>query len=174
MKTLTAYYSRSGNTKKVAEAISKAIGSDLEEITEPRGRGGLLGFLRSGSEARGEKTSNINPPKNDPANYDLLIVGTPIWAGNLSSPVRAYLARVAGKTKRVAYFVTLAGDDYTKTIVDMEKIAGHSEATLTIRQTELKNPSYIEKVNKFVDSIKRIKNCAHSVSVNYQLVCATQ
>ena len=39
MKTLTIYYSRSGNTKKLAESISKAVGGDLEEITEPHGRG---------------------------------------------------------------------------------------------------------------------------------------
>ena len=48
IKILTVYFSRSGNTRKVAEAISKAVVSDLEEIMEPRGRGGSISWLRSG------------------------------------------------------------------------------------------------------------------------------
>ena len=154
MKTLTVYYSRSGNTKKVAEAISKVIGGDLEEITEPRGRGGILGFLRLGREARGEKMSVINSSKYDPTNYDLLIVGTPIWAGNLSSPVRTYLTKAAGKTKRVAYFATLGGNNVSATYAAMEKITGHPEATISIPQPELKGASYLEKVNKFVETLQ--------------------
>jgi flavodoxin len=154
MKTLTVYYSRSGNTRKVAEAISKNVGGDIEEITEPHGRGGPIGWLRSGREATGEMIASINPPKNDPAGYDLLIVGTPIWGGKLSSPVRAYLIKVAGKTKRVAYFVTMMGNDDSATYAAMEKIAGHPVATLSISQTELKGSAYLDKVKKFVDTLR--------------------
>jgi len=156
MKTLTVYYSRSGHTKKVAEAISKAMGSDLEEITEPRGRGGIIGWLRSGREARGEKLSVINPSKYDPTNYDILIVGTPIWAGNISSPVRTYLTKAAGKTKRVAYFATLGGNDDSATYAAMEKITGHPEATLSIPQMEMKDSAYLKKVNKFVETLQTL------------------
>jgi flavodoxin len=155
MKTLTIYYSRSGNTKKLAEAISKSVGGDLEEITEPHGRGGPLGWLRSGREASGDMMSVINPPKNDPASYDLVIVGTPIWAGKMSSPVRAYLTKVAGKTKRIAYFATiLAGSDDSATYAGMEKITGHPEATLSIPVNELKGLAYLDKVNKFVETLQ--------------------
>jgi flavodoxin len=108
MNILTVYYSRSGNTKKVAETISNTIGGDLEEITESRSRAGPLGFLLSGREAQGEITSTINSLKYDPSNYDLLIIGTPIWAGKISSPVRTYLKKVVGKTNKVAYFATRA------------------------------------------------------------------
>jgi flavodoxin len=154
MKTLTVYYSRSGNTRKLAEAISKAVGGDLEEITEPRERGGLIGWLRSGREATGEMTASINPVKNDTASYDLLIVGTPIWGGKLSSPVRAYLTKIAGKAKRVAYFVTMMGNDDSATYAAMEKIAGHPKATLSISQTELNGSAYLDKVNKFAETLR--------------------
>ena len=154
MKTLTVYYSRSGNTRKVAEAISKNIGGDIEEITEPHGRGGPIGWLRSGREATGEMAASINPPKNDPAGYDLLIVGTPIWGGKLSSPVRTYLTKVAGKTKRVAFFVTMMGNDDSATYAAMEKIAGHPVATLSISQTELKSSAYLDKLNKFAETLR--------------------
>lgn len=155
MKTLTVYYSRSGNTKKVAEAILKAIGGEIEEITEPHGRGGPLGWLKSGREATGEMMSVINTPKNDPASYDLVIVGTPIWGGKLSSPVRTYLIKVAGKTKRIAYFTTMSGNDDSATYAAMEKIAGHPEATLSIPQTDLNGSAYLDKLNKFVETLRK-------------------
>jgi flavodoxin len=154
MKTLTVYYSRTGTTKKVAEAISKALRGDIEEITEPNGRGGFLGWLKSGREATGEMASVINPPKNNPASYDMIIVGTPIWGGKLSSPVRAYLIKAAGKTKRVAYFATMAGNDDSETYAAMEKITGHPEATLSIPQPELRGSAYLDKVNKFAEILR--------------------
>ena len=154
MKILTVYYSRSGNTRKVAEAISKAIISDLEDITEPRGREGPIGWLRSGREATGEMTASINQLKRDPASYDLLIVGTPIWGGKLSSPVRAYLTQVAGKTKRIAYFVTMMGNEDSVTYAAMEKIAGHPIATLSITQDEQKSSAYLDKVTKFTETLR--------------------
>ena len=151
---LTVYYSRSGNTRKVAEAISKNIGGDIEEITEPHGRGGPIGWLRSGREATGEMTASINPPKNDPAGYDLVIVGTPIWGGKLSSPVRAYLSKVAGKTRRVAFFVTMAGNDASMAYAAMEKMLGRPVATLSITQAELKSSVYVDKVNRFLENLR--------------------
>jgi menaquinone-dependent protoporphyrinogen IX oxidase len=99
-------------------------------------------------------TSMINPPKNNPANYDLVIVGTPIWGGKLSSPVRAYLIKTAGKTKRIAYFVTMAGNDDSETYAAMEKITGHPEATLSIPQPELGGSAYLDKVNKFAEILR--------------------
>ena len=157
MNTLIAYYSRSGNTKKVAEAISKAIGGDLEEITEPRSRAGILGFLQSGREAQEEKMSTINPLRYDPTNYDLLIVGIPVWAGKLSGPIRTYLIKAAGKIKKVAYFATLGGKDVPAIFVEMEKITGHPEATLIIPAGEIKDSAYIDKAKKFVEILKKEK-----------------
>ena len=157
MNTLIAYYSRSGNTKKVAEAISKAIGGDLEEITESRSRAGVLGFLLSGREAKEEKVSTINSLRYDPTNYDLLIVGTPVWAGKMSSPIRTYLVKAAGKIKKVAYFATLGGNDVPAIFIEMEKITGHPEATLIIPAGEIKDSKYIDKSKKFVEILKKEK-----------------
>jgi len=100
-------------------------------------------------------TASINQPKRDPASYDLLIVGTPVWGGKLSSPVRAYLTQVAGKTKRVAYFVTMMGNEDFVTYAAMEKIAGRPLATLSVSQTELKNSTYLNKVNNFVETLRK-------------------
>lgn len=44
MKTLVVYYSRSGNTRLVAQEISSAIDSDIEEIADTKNWSGTMGF----------------------------------------------------------------------------------------------------------------------------------
>ena len=51
MKTLVVFFSRSGTTKKVAHGLQNTLKGDAEEIREPRGRGGIWGYIRSGIEA---------------------------------------------------------------------------------------------------------------------------
>ena len=50
MRSLVVYYSRTGVTKKVAEAISQMLGADIEEIIDRRDRRGPKGFFTGGRE----------------------------------------------------------------------------------------------------------------------------
>ncbi|MGZ3295282.1 MAG: flavodoxin family protein [Xanthobacteraceae bacterium] len=108
-RMLVVFYSRSGKTRRVAEALAEALKCDLEEITEPKPRTGFLGYLRSLLEARRKRPSIIAPNKHDVLSYDLVVIGTPVWAWSLSSPVRAYLMTTAGQLPDVAFFCTLGG-----------------------------------------------------------------
>ena len=49
-KVLIVYFSRSGATRTLAEAIARALHADLEELKERRSRAGIIGWLRSGYE----------------------------------------------------------------------------------------------------------------------------
>lgn len=51
LKIQVIYYSRSGNIRRIAQALAEALRCDLEEITEPKSRSGLLGYMRSAMEA---------------------------------------------------------------------------------------------------------------------------
>jgi protein involved in ribonucleotide reduction len=62
-KTLVVFYSRSGTTRRIAEALSETLKCDLEEITEPKPRTGFLGYIRSILEARRKRPSIIAPKK---------------------------------------------------------------------------------------------------------------
>jgi hypothetical protein len=97
-KTLVAYYSRSGTTRKLAEGIAESLGADMEEIVEPRDRRSRRGYVRSLLEAFWQRPAPISPAKKDPAAYELVVIGTPVWAASLSSPVRSYL--LANKARR--------------------------------------------------------------------------
>ena len=95
MKTLVAYYSRTGVTRTVAQSIADQMDADVEEIVDGKKRRGLLGCCRSVWDALRKKTLPIEPAQHDPAGYDLVIVGTPVWAYSASTPARSYLSEHA-------------------------------------------------------------------------------
>jgi flavodoxin len=154
MKTLIVYYSRDGATRKVADELKEQLSADIEEITEPKGRGGPLGWIRSGKEGSDGSIVPINPPKADPSIYDVIIIGTPTWARNVSSPVRSYLATMEGKLPRVAFFCTMSSKA-GETFKVMEGLAGKSPiATTEIMTGDAKSGAFNETMKKFVDKIK--------------------
>jgi len=106
-KILLVYYSRTGFTRAVAESLSARLHCDVEEIADVRSRMGVLGILRCVGEAMFKAAAAIVPPKKDPAAYDLVVIGTPVWAWSLASPVRTYLESCKSRLPEVAFFCTL-------------------------------------------------------------------
>jgi len=155
MKTLIVYFSRSGVTRKVAEKISANLGADLEEITEKKNRKGIFGFLKSGMEAYRERLVTIDQPKHDASQYDLVVIGTPVWAGKMSSPVRSYIENNKDRLKSVAFFTTLSGDDAQKVLASLEEYAGKKPlSSVSIRASEVEKETYVSKVEDFIIKLK--------------------
>jgi flavodoxin len=154
MKILIAYYSRTGTTKKVAEAIAEKMGAEVEEIRDTVDRSGAKGYLISGRDAMKKSLTKLEPLKLDPAGYDLVVVGTPVWVGNVSTPVRTYLAENKDKFKKVAFFCTLGGSGDKKTFAEMEKVIGQKPAgTLALKTQEVAENDFEKQAGDFVDKI---------------------
>ncbi len=154
MKTLLVTYSRTGNTQRIGNEIAKRLEADIEEIMDIRSHKGLLGFIRSGFEALRDKPAKIRQTSMDPKDYDLVIVGTPIWAGRMSSPARAYLQQVSGSLRKAAFFCTCSSAGYEPVMQEMAKIA-KTEPVVTLELTKAQRVSqdlpglldeYVEKI----------------------------
>jgi hypothetical protein len=131
MNGLIIYFSRTGRTRKVAKAIQEATGFDLEEIKEKAGRGGPLGWLKSGMESTRRMLPQIMPLTHDPSQYNITVIGTPIWASNMSSPVRAFLTEYKNKINQIALFCTGDGDEPEKVFNPISELLGKDpQATL--------------------------------------------
>src|SRR3990172_13104609 len=103
-KILVAYYSRTGTTRKVAELIAQKLGAELEEIKDTVDRSGIKGYLLSGRDATLKRLTELYPIAKNPADYDLVLVGTPIWSWNVSAPIRTYVTQQKNNLKSIAYF----------------------------------------------------------------------
>jgi flavodoxin len=122
MKSLVVYYSRSGNTRFVAEKISQKMGGDIEEIIDKKRRKGPLGFVIGGFDAtRGRKT-DIAEMKKSPRDYDLIVVGTPMWNKRITPAVRTYLEDNKFSEKRVAIFCTNNGSRSERVFKTLKEI----------------------------------------------------
>ena len=104
MKPLVVFYSRTGTTKKVAESLKKLLKCDSEEILDVKSRKGPIGYLMSGREASMKKLARIKETKKNPSFYDIVLIGTPVWAGTMSTPVRTYISQNKVNFKKVAFF----------------------------------------------------------------------
>jgi flavodoxin len=156
-KILVVFYSRSGMTRRIAQALAAALHGDLEEITEPKSRSGFLGYLRSATEARRMRPATIVPAQHDVAAYDLVIVGTPVWAWSLSSPVRAFLMATAARLPEVAFFCTLGGAGSENAFAQMTAIIGKQpRAVCAITQREVLAGNYAGRLAAFQGTITAV------------------
>jgi len=118
MRALIAYYTRSGNTEKVGRTIGDILTSygvkvDYEKIRPLKQynyfKSGLMAFLR-----REVPILNTNL---DVREYDIVIIGTPVWVSNPAPPVNSYLSDVEGTHgKKIAVFATMVAAGGKKVI----------------------------------------------------------
>jgi len=85
-RALVVYYSRTGTTRSVAEEIASCLAADLEEVKATRDRRGLWGWLVSAKEGVLGQLTSIQAPKYDPADYELLVIGTPVGGKTCPAP----------------------------------------------------------------------------------------
>jgi len=154
MKALVVYYSRKGHTAQIAEQIAKELGAETDVIIDKKKRGGPFGFLGSGKDSMNDVPADIEEPKRDPAGYELVVVGTPIWAGQACTPARAYIRKFSGRFPEVAFFISCSGN-YKTTLEDLAKMAGKApKATLVVTNGEQKNGAHAAKVEEFVGKLR--------------------
>jgi len=156
MKSLVVFYTRTGTTKKAAEAIAKVLGADIEELSDGKDRKGLFGWLSAGKDASQKTMEKLNGLDHDPAGYDLVIVGTPVWNFTVSSPVRTFLVNYKDRFRKVAFFFTGGGGSSNTGVFPAMVSACEKDsiATLPLRANEVVKGEIAGKINEFVAELR--------------------
>ena len=119
-----------------------------------KSRAGPIGWLLAGGESTMKKSPEINKPKRDASKYDLVIVGTPIWAFTMASPVRTFLTKYGKAIKRAAFFATMDGSGDKRAFEAMASLTGKQPvATLTVYKKEIEGKPLVLKVKAFVSQL---------------------
>lgn len=154
MRTLIVFYSRMGTTKKVGEKLAELISAETEEIIDAKDRTGAWGFIMSGRDAMKKRPAGIKPSDKNLSEYDLVIAGTPVWAGTVSAPMRTFLKNNKENFKQVAFFCTMGGRGSEKTLAEMENISGKKPlATLALTTKEVMSGNFEEKLKEFSEKL---------------------
>ena len=123
-KILVAYYSLTGKTERVANAIADASNGQLYRIQV------LNPYPADSKERRSELEREIEnnylPPlvanSVNPENYDIIFLGSPVWANHISQPVKSFLAQYDLAGKRVIPFVTHSGGGRGQSFDDVARL----------------------------------------------------
>lgn len=155
MKILIVYYSRTGNTRDVTAAIARQIGAEVERITDSRNREGRLGYLKCTVDQNLKLCPPLKPMRADPARYDMVVVGTPIWGSTCCAPIRTFLKDFRGRLRQVAFFCTMREGNETKTFFDMEAYCRTEPfATLAVTEDEIEAGEIVNKVAAFAEQCR--------------------
>lgn len=122
MKTLVVYYSRTDRTRFVAEKIATCLGADIEEVVDLKKRFGMTAFMKASFDAMVGHETKISPTTKPPDQYDLIVVGTPVWFTRPTPAIRTYLKKNSLAGKRVALFCTNEGNGGEKTIEKLKEL----------------------------------------------------
>ena len=112
IKILIVYYSKEGNTKFVGEVLAEAMGADIEPLRPLTALdiGTPASEYWSGDRVERKVAVPVHPLEKDPSDYDLIVLGTPVWTWAPSPPMLGFLKEHDLKGKKVAVFVCSEGE----------------------------------------------------------------
>lgn len=110
-KILTAYYSRTGSTERIARLIHQQVGGTLYQIIPetpyPRD------YRDTVNQAKQEIKTGYRPPLQKSLSthdaFDLICIGSPNWWSTIAPPVATFLSTLDLSGKTVAPFCTHGG-----------------------------------------------------------------
>lgn len=158
MKIAVVYYSLEGNTKFAAEKIAERLGADPIELkcvkAFPTGKVGKF-FWGGKSVAFGEKPE-LMPYDFNADDYDVVVIGSPVWASKYASPLKTFFAENDISGKRLGFFVCSAGGKTDKCFAEMKRDAKQEgAATLSlIDPLKKQTPENDAKIDKFCERLK--------------------
>jgi len=160
MKILIVFYSLTGNTKKLAEAIAAAVGGEVLEIKTQKQfpKKGFLKYLAAGYQACRKELPKLRPFGKDPNEYDLIFLGTPTWAGNFVPAVGSFLKQAPLKNKKIALFSAHGGDNSGLVFRNLEKelVGSDIMGIIDFKMDGIAPARQEENLNKVADWARKI------------------
>ncbi len=162
MTTLVVYYSLSGTTRAVAEALAKNLGADIESLRCDR-YNGVSAWFRAPYDNWTGYTPPLAALSHDISRYDCVAVGGPIWFWRPAAPIRSFVMKEASRLPDLAFFLTHGGSAGEKSLKEMEQLAGKRPlASLVVRAAEVKADAFRSKVASFASALRQPPPKAHA------------
>jgi flavodoxin len=156
MKSIIIYYSYSGNTQKVVSILSEYLKVQGEvDLIELKGLDESDKFLTQAARAFRRKRAEIQPVNFDLKPYDLIWMGTPVWAFGSAPAMNTYLDKCLGlEGKSVILFTTYGSGtgnerclNYMQNILAQKGVKKFSR--FSIQQFKVKDKDFV------ISSIKK-------------------
>jgi flavodoxin len=121
MPTCIIFHSYSGITRGIAEKVGESCGGRLIEVAPRKPYNRLTVYLAGGRRAMKGESDPIDPEKIDVSSCDLLVIGTPVWAGNPTPVINAAVAGLENCGGKKAVLFATCGVQAGKTLEVMTR-----------------------------------------------------
>ena len=132
-KTLTAYFSASGKTAKVAQRLAEGIGAELYEIRPavPYSKADLNWMNRKSRSSVEMNDKSIRPAiitgDADISDYDTIFLGFPIWWYVAPTVINSFLEAYDFSLKKLVLFATSGSSGFGSTAAELRPSAPGAE-----------------------------------------------
>ena len=159
MKTLIVYYSLEGNTEYAATKIAEVCEFDALRLVPVKEypASGFKKFFWGGKSAVMAETPELEPYTFDADSYDRIVFGFPVWAGNVTPPIRTFVKDNDLKGKRIAAFACQSGSGAEKAFAKLKEAIGidQLEAELVLIDPKVRqNAENDRKINDFCAKLR--------------------
>lgn len=163
-KVLILYYSYTGNTKSIAEQVYKKFGAEQADLVEVQP---VVPYSSDYDTVvdQGHKEVNkgfepeIKPLGVDVADYDTIVIGSPVWWYHVASPIKTVLSQNNWQGKSVYTYATNAGW-IGKTFSDFEDglkgsdIKSKMNILFASKSSRVSKSTSQAEIDAWIDSIK--------------------
>ena len=159
MKTAVVFYSMHGNVRYVSEKVAKELGADLIELVPVKAYPdkGAMQFIWGGSAVTFKKKPELEPYTFNASDYDLVIIGTPVWASNFTPPLRTFFENNDLTGKKIAVIATSAGGDSSKCLEAVKAAAKADSLAAVLSLTDPKDKPSDENEKQIAAFIETCK-----------------
>ncbi len=158
MKPAIIFYSYSGITREIAERIRKECGGDLIEIRSKEAYTAVTAYTVGCLRARRESGDLITPDHIDVSGYDILIIGTPVWAWKPSPAINAAIKAILGGAGKPAVVYATCGSQPGDTLAVMKRALAAKNIPVTgeycFTRSEARDESRIHSLITMIKSIR--------------------
>lgn len=153
MKPIIIYYSRSGNTEKIALQAKQALQCDAIKIVPEEAYGS---YISSCMRVSKEKKQPVPPafvtPIPDLSNYDTILLGYPIWAQDIPRFVADFVEKCDLAEKTVIPFATYGMSGISWTMKHLKQICAGANIVLPFDSGVFKKGNY----EKWIGEVKKL------------------
>jgi len=157
MKKIVIFYSFEGNTKIIAENIAQKIEADLLEIKPKKEikSKGFMKFVWGGKAAIMKTKPELLPLTKDITEYDMIFIGTPVWAWTYAPPLNTFFSAHLLSNKKIGLFCCHGGGkgkifDKMKQALENNEILGEIDFQDPLKKETQKN---IQKAKDWAENI---------------------
>ena len=158
-KILVAYFSRTGNTREIADQIHKIVGGDVFEIqpVKPYPNDYDECVEQAKQELKEGYRPRLKTIVKNIESYDVVFIGYPCWWSTIPAPVVTFLSKYALSGKTVVPFCTHEGSGLGRSVADISKLCPKSTLleSLAIRGSYVKTAQI--EVSVWLQKIKITK-----------------